>query len=245
MNGEDKMQQERIDKIISSQGLYSRKDVKTIIRKGLVTVNGKCVKNSDIKVDVEKDIITVSGEKLIYKKYIYVMMNKPGGVISASRDKNAKTVLDLLPENLFREGLFPAGRLDKDTEGFVFITNDGDLAHRILSPRNHVPKTYIAVIDKPVDDSIIEAFRNGVVLSEETVCKSAELRVLENSEYHKVEVIISEGMYHQIKRMFLHFGIKVMCLKRTRIGYLDLDPDLGAGESREIVDKEIEKLLCK
>lgn len=245
MNGEDKMQLERIDKIISSQGLYSRKDVKTIIRKGRVTVNGKCVKNSDIKVNVETDIITVSGEKLIYKKYIYVMMNKPGGVISASRDKNAKTVLDLLPENLFREGLFPAGRLDKDTEGFVLITNDGDLAHRILSPRNHVPKTYIAVIDKPVDDSIIEAFRNGVVLSEETVCKSAELRVLESGEYHKVEVIISEGMYHQIKRMFLHFGIKVMYLKRTRIGYLDLDPDLGAGESREIVDKEIEKLLCK
>lgn len=234
---------ERLDKILAAQGLSSRKDVKTFIRRGAVTVNGTVVKSADMKIDIENDIITFEGKALSLKKHIYIMMNKPMGVISASRDEKASTVVDLVPKKLMRKDLFPAGRLDKDTEGFVLITDDGDFAHRILSPKNHIPKTYIAKLDKPITEEVGVEFSKGVKLTEEDICSPAQLVILDNSDEPTVQVKIYEGMYHQIKRMFLRYGYTVIYLKRIKMGGLPLDEGLKLGESREISDEEIRIML--
>ncbi len=234
---------ERLDKIISSQGKYSRSEVKKLIKQGLVSVNKTVVKTSDLKVDPQRDEIAVDGEILNYKKHIYIMLNKPQGVISASNDKSQKTVVDLVPPELFRDGLFPAGRLDGDTVGFVLITDDGDFAHRILSPKNHITKTYHAVLQREITAEDIESFKKGVELGDGTLCLEAELSPIK-AEMPMAEIIICEGKYHQVKRMFAALGNKVLFLKRVKMGELLLDEGLEEGQCREITDEEL-KLITQ
>jgi 16S rRNA pseudouridine516 synthase len=230
---------ERLDKLIASQGKLSRSDVKKMVKSGRVTVDGAVVKSADIKVDAEKAVIAVDGKALNYKKHIYIMLNKPQGVISASNDKTQKTVIDLVPPELYRDGLFPAGRLDGDTVGFVLITDDGDFAHRILSPKNHIMKTYHATLRSPLTEEDISAFKNGIELSDGTLCLEAEVRMLEKTDEPIAEVKICEGKYHQVKRMFAALGNKVLYLKRVRMGGLDLDESLEEGQCREITAEEM------
>lgn len=236
------MGKERIDKIIAAQGKYSRSQVRELCRKGQVTVNGRTVKDPGEKADREQDEILAAGEPAA-QALVYLMMNKPAGVVSASRDPREKTVVDLVPQELRRRGLFPAGRLDKDTVGFVLLTNDGQFAHRMLSPRQHVPKTYEALVTGNPDDETVRAFAAGVTLEDGALCRPAELTLLRPGDPALVQVVIHEGMYHQIKRMFLCQGCEVVWLKRTRIGGLALDEALAPGECREILTKEKEKIL--
>jgi len=233
---------ERIDKIIASQGQFSRSEVKKLVKGGRVTIDGSVVRSSDIKADPDKSVIAVDGKALDYKKHIYIMLNKPQGVISASNDKAQKTVVDLVPEELFREGLFPAGRLDSDTRGFVLITDDGDFAHRILSPKNHIMKTYHAVLEAPLTENDIAAFRNGIELSDGTLCLEAEVKML-HAEPPTAQVKICEGKYHQVKRMFAALGNKVLDLRRVKMGELSLDESLSEGQCREITAEELALVL--
>ncbi|WP_312640564.1 pseudouridine synthase [Hydrogenoanaerobacterium sp.] len=239
------MKPERLDKLLAAQSTFSRKDVKAMVRKGLVSVNGLVVKSADLKIDMEKDKVSLCGEPVSISKYSYIMMNKPAGVVSATRDNRERTVIDLVPQELLRDGLFPAGRLDKDTVGFLLITNDGDFAHRILSPKNHVPKTYIAQLDQPIDEEIMVKFEEGFALDLNTDCKPARLKILETGKRELVEVILIEGMYHQIKRMFEHFGRKVVHLQRIRMGALYLDESLAPGECRELTQDELKQITTK
>lgn len=228
---------ERIDKIISVVSGVSRADARALIKKGLVSVNGAVVKDIGFKADEKNDIICSRGEKLCYSKFVYIMMNKPKGVISASEGGSEKTVVDILPDSMKRKNLFPAGRLDKDTTGFVLITDDGNFAHKILSPKNHIPKTYIAELDKPFDDNVVSAFEQGVELKDD-LCMPAEISAVDGN-YTKAVVIIKQGMYHQIKRMFKKFGITVLELKRIKMGRLELDEVLQPGECRYITTDEL------
>ncbi len=238
------MKKERLDKLIASQGLLSRNDVKNMVKRGEVTVNGVVVKDSSVKVSYEDDI-KINGKALLQTEYIYIMLNKPKGVVSASEDKRDKTVVDILPDELKRKNLFPAGRLDKDTTGFSLITDDGDFAHRILSPSKHVDKTYIAEISDKIDfEKAKKAFADGVVLGDGTVLLSAQLELLENGDKQVFKVVIKEGKYHQIKRMFASLGTTVTELKRVAIGGLALDSDLQQGEARIITEAEL-KLIEK
>ena len=230
---------ERLDKLIASQGKLSRSDVKKMVKSGRVTVDGTVVKSADIKVDADASVIAVDGKALNYKKHIYIMLNKPQGVISASNDKTQKTVVDLVPPELYRDGLFPAGRLDGDTVGFVLITDDGDFAHRILSPKNHIMKTYHATLKAPLTDEDIEHFKNGIELSDGTLCLEAEVRMLPDTEDPIAEVKICEGKYHQVKRMFERVGKTVTYLKRVSIGGLELPTDLPLGDMIEITYDEL------
>lgn len=227
---------ERLDKVLSSYFSLSRADTKKLMKKQCVRVNGSQVKSLDIKVDPMKDDITVDGKKVVFKKHIYIMMNKPQGVISASDDKSERTVTDLVPDELYREGLFPAGRLDKDTTGFVLLTDDGDFAHRILSPKRHIEKTYHATLERKLTQGDIEHFLSGVELKDGTLCLEARVRMLEGTT---AEVIIHEGKYHQVKRMFAALGNKVLSLRRVKMGNLPLDENLGEGECRELTEKEL------
>ena len=234
---------ERLDKILASQGTLSRRDVKELIRKGLVTVNGVVVKDSSLKIDENSDSVFLNGEELTLKKHIYIMLNKPQGVVSASESEQDETVVDLVPDSLYRKGLFPAGRLDKDTTGFSLITDDGDFAHRILSPSRHVDKTYIATVSDKIDFAKAKkAFSNGVVLGDGTVLLSAQLELIEENENQVFKVVIKEGKYHQIKRMFASLGTTVIELKRIAIGGLALDFSLKVGEARVITEEELKMI---
>lgn len=232
---------ERLDKILASQGASSRKDVKEMIKSGRVAVNGKTVRDSSVKIS-ENDTVFLDGKELILKKYIYLMLNKPAGVVSASDSKSEKTVVDLVPPELFRSGLFPAGRLDKDTVGFVLITDDGDFAHRILSPKNHIVKTYEARLAQSLSKEQLELIQNGIVLSDGTTCLESRVKILENGDNPLVNIQICEGKYHQIKRMFAAAGNKVISLKRTKMGNLPLDETLKPGKCREITSDELSKV---
>lgn len=234
---------ERLDKILASQGTMSRKDVKAIIKNGRAAVNGKTVKDSSVKID-ENDTVTLDGKVLVLKKHIYLMLNKPQGIVSASDSKSEKTVIDLVPKSLFRSGLFPAGRLDKDTVGFVLITDDGEFAHEILSPKNHIVKTYEARLAESLSEEQKELIQNGIVLADGTTCKESRVKILENGDNPLVRIQICEGKYHQIKRMFAAAGNKVVNLKRTQMGDLALDEALPLGECREIMPDELEKIKC-
>ncbi len=236
------MKKERLDKLIASQGLLSRNDVKTMIKRGEVSVNGTIVKDSSLKVSYE-DEIKIKGESLSQTEYIYIMLNKPKGVVSASEDKRDKTVVDILPDELKRKNLFPAGRLDKDTTGFSLITDDGDFAHRILSPSRHVDKTYIATVSDKIDfEKAKKAFEDGVVLGDGTVLLSAQLELIKENDNQIFKVIIKEGKYHQIKRMFASLGTSVIELKRIAIGGLALDSSLEEGEARVITEDELKMI---
>lgn len=229
---------ERLDKIISSQTNYSRKDVKDLVKKKSVLVNGEVVLKSDIKIDSSIDKIVILGKELVFKKYIYLMLNKPKGYVSASFDKNDKTVLELVPNKYKHRNLFPAGRLDKDTTGLMIITDDGEFAHNILSPKKHISKTYNVTIDIPMNKDMVIGFKNGVNLSDGE-CKSASLEI---TGKHTGIVILTEGRYHQIKRMFGCFGAKVTELERIKMGNFSLPNDLSLGEVREFTLEELDSV---
>lgn len=236
------MPQERIDKLIAAQGALSRSDVRRLIKNGAVALNGSPVRDAGQKADPEADRITVSGRPFSISKYLYLMLDKPAGIVSASRDPARQTVIDLVPAALRRDGLFPAGRLDKDTTGFVLITDDGDFAHRILSPKKHISKTYLARLARPLDDRLMEAFRSGLVLADGTRCMEAGLRILEDGIEPLAEVVLREGKYHQIKRMFAALGNEVTALRRVKMGNLPLDETLGPGGCRRITAEELQKI---
>lgn len=225
----------RLDKLIASQGTYSRKDAKELLKKKQVLVNGQVVKDPGLSVDPAEDRVVVAGQTLTYEEHVYLMLNKPEGVVCATEDRDCQTVLDLVPTELARPGLFPAGRLDKDTTGFVLLTDDGDFSHRILSPKNHVPKTYLATLARPLAPEDIAALEDGILLKDGTRCLPATVTPLEGT---CVQVRICEGKYHQIKRMFAACGNHVDHLVRTHIGNLELDPNLGEGQCRRLKTEE-------
>lgn len=230
----------RIDKLLANMGFGSRKDVKKILKAGAVTVNGIPVKDGKFHVDPEKEQVSVYGEIVEYKEFIYLMMNKPAGVISATEDFKDETVIDLLEEEDLIFQPFPVGRLDKDTVGLLLLTNDGRLAHQLLSPKKHVPKKYYAHINGPVTEEDKIAFSKGVELDDGYLTKPAELHILKSGEVRsEIELIITEGKFHQVKRMFEAVGKKVVYLKRIEMGPIKLDESLQEGEYRELTDEEI------
>lgn len=231
---------ERLDKVLSNLGYGSRKEIKQAIKKGLIEVNGELVKDNGMQVDPETDKIVVNGEEIFYRKYIYLMMNKPDGVVSATVDNRDETVIDLLEVEHQVFNPFPVGRLDKDTVGLLLLTNDGELNHRLISPKWKVDKIYYAKIDKKVTEEDIKKFKNGITLDDGYVCKEAKLEILESTEDgSEVMITIQEGKYHQVKRMFEAVGKTVVYLKRVEFGTLKLDEDLEEGEYRELTEEEI------
>lgn len=233
----------RLDKYITSQReSLSRSDVKKIVKSGRVSVNDKPVALYDMKITPLKDKVFLDGEEIIYKKHIYLMLNKPQGVVCSTKDGLSPTVLSLVPPEFQRKGLFPAGRLDKDTEGFVLITDDGELAHNMLSPKHHVAKVYYVELLKDVQESYKKKFKEGIVFKDGVKCLPAEIFFIEN-EPKKCLVVLHEGMFHQIKNMFLTVDNKVNFLKRIQIGNLPLNEKLCTGECIEILHKDVIKLL--
>lgn len=234
---------ERLDKVLSNLGAGSRKEVKIMVKRGLVKVDGQRVKDSGMQIDPEKASIEVDGKILSYRKFIYLMMNKPGGVVSATFDNYDETVIDLLDDEHKIFEPFPVGRLDKDTVGLLLITNDGDMNHRLISPKWHVDKVYYAEINKPVDYEDVEKFKEGVVLEDGYKCMSAKLEILAADENgSEVYVTIQEGKFHQVKRMFKSVGKEVVYLKRVSFGPIKLDEGLPEGEYRELTEEELEML---
>lgn len=229
---------QRIDKILSNMGYGTRKEVKQLIRSGLVELDGTVVKDSGQLADAECQKIMVEGRRLLYRKYIYIMMNKPQGVISATEDNCEKTVIDLLPEEFRVYNPFPVGRLDKDTEGLLLITNDGQLSHRLLSPKKHVPKAYTAMVRGRVTEEDVEAFSRGVTLEDGYKTMASQLLILERGSVSSVEITIYEGKFHQVKRMFQSVGKEVIYLKRISMGELKLDEALKPGSFRELNENE-------
>lgn len=219
---------DRIDKILVSQGIGSRREVQKRIKSGEVTVNGEIIRKPEFKANAENDKIAVLGKVLNYSEHIYIMMNKPAGVVSASNDNHDKTVIDILPDEYKRKGLFPAGRLDKDTEGLLIITDDGDFAHRMLSPKKHVDKQYIAQLDGEITEKIIQKFKQGIIFADGTKCLPAKLEIYNNDKKTGL-VTICEGKFHQVKKMFISCGLNVVHLQRISIGGLYLDGNLPIG----------------
>ena len=226
---------ERLDKLLAGSGLVSRREAKTLVRHGRVTVNGAPPPSAEVKCDPERDVICLDGQRVSCARFRYLMLNKPAGVLSATRDDRARTVIDLLPPRLHALDLFPVGRLDKDTTGLLLLTNDGDWAHRILAPRSHVPKRYRAEVDADLDEADAEAFGNGITLADGTLCRPALL----NREGPRTAVVtLYEGRYHQVKRMFGARGKTVTRLHRLSIGPLPLDETLAPGQFRELTAEE-------
>ncbi|MCK6258114.1 rRNA pseudouridine synthase [Fictibacillus sp. KIGAM418] len=233
----------RIDKLLANMGFGTRKEVKQLLKKGAVLVDGIPVKDSKTKVNPEMQKVTVHGEEVVFKDTIYLMMNKPPGVISATEDHVQETVIDLLEEQDQILSPFPVGRLDKDTEGLLILTNDGQLSHSLLSPKKHVPKTYYAKIEGVVTQEDVDAFNDGVTLEDGYKTKPGALSILHSGEVSEIELIITEGKFHQVKRMFEAVGKKVTYLKRIQMGGLKLDEKLKLGEYRELTAEELERLL--
>ncbi|MGI6745286.1 MAG: Ribosomal small subunit pseudouridine synthase A [Firmicutes bacterium ADurb.Bin300] len=233
------MKAERIDKILSICMGLARSEVKKLIREGCVTFEGKTISDGSFKIPYGCPDIEVSGSPLDLKEHVYIMLNKPPGVICASDGKGEKTVIDILPEGYKRRSLFPAGRLDKDTEGFCLITDDGIFAHKILSPKSHVPKTYLAHLEKPIDiEEAAALFAKGLYLGGEQLLPAA-LRLVSGGDKPLCEIVLNEGKYHQVKLMFSQLGNTVLELKRTHIGRLKLDETLASGECRYLTDEEL------
>ena len=230
----------RLDKFISSQLNISRKDARAAILRGRAAVDGTTVRAADFKIDENADSVTFDGQALSYKKHIYIIMNKPRGVLSASDDKRQPTVIDIIPEKLRRNGLFPVGRLDKDTTGLLIITDDGDFAHRVLSPKREIFKTYIAVLDGEITPDMPEKFLNGIVLADGTKCRKAFLRRVDKNT---AEIKICEGKFHQIKRMFGTVGLGVNALERTAVGNFYLPEDLPQGACSETDSEALESIF--
>lgn len=246
----------RLDRFLANMGCGTRKDVRRLLKEGLVTVDGEKVRDGSAHVDPASSVVEVDGEPVLYRENVYIMMNKPAGVISATEDLVRTTVVDLLPDEYRAMKVFPAGRLDMDSEGLLLLTNDGKLAHNLLAPKKHVPKTYHVMLDGPVTEGDAERFRQGIDLGD-FVTAPAELRALARHEAGTwpvgnpgpgldgtalAEVVISEGKFHQVKRMFAAVGRKVLHLKRVAMGPLRLDESLGPGEFRELTQEELEVL---
>lgn len=229
---------ERLDKIVSTGGGVSRSDARKFILRSRVTVNQKTVRDIAFKVDPNVDTITLNGEEICYKKHLYLIMNKPKGVLTATEDKIKQTVIDLIPDELRRRDLFPVGRLDKDTTGLLIITNDGDFAHQLLSPNKKVPKKYFVTLDGIINKDLVQKFKSGLTLADGTELSSAELEIA--TEPNTAFITITEGKYHQIKRMFGIFDLGVNELKRVSFAGLSLPKNLAEGEVRELNINEFE-----
>ena len=232
----------RLDKILSDAGVAGRRELKDMIRVGRVTVDGVAVKKADAKFDETAVTIAVDGELVCLEKFVYYMLHKPADVVTATEDGEHRTVLDLFPAELRRRGLFPVGRLDKDTTGLLIITNDGDYAHRIISPKTHVAKRYYAVTDGIPDEADVQAFAEGMVLRDGTQCLPAKLELTGDRACY---VTLLEGKYHQVKRMLAARGKPVTKLHRCSVGLLELDPNLKEGEFRSMTPIEVENSLVK
>lgn len=230
----------RLDKFLCEMGIGTRSEVKTYLKKGLVTVNDQIIKKPETKVQEAEDEICFNGKALNYEAVQYFLLNKPAGCVTATRDHLSDTVMSFLPENC-RNDLFPVGRLDKDTEGLLLITNDGQLAHDLLSPKKHVDKTYFAVIDGEVTEEHQKLFAEGVDIGDETLTMPAKLRILKSGEVSEIELTIQEGRFHQVKRMFEAIGTKVTYLKRSSMGTLTLG-ELQPGEVRTLEAAEIQRI---
>ena len=236
------MEKQRLDKIIASTGKFSRREVKNLIRQGRVLVDGVPARSAEEKADPETVRITVNGELLTYRRYTWAMMNKPAGYLSATEDGRGATVLDLLPQELQRQGLFPVGRLDKDTEGLLLLTNEGGLAHDLLSPRHHVDKVYYARVAGRLTEEDRRAFEQGITLEDGLVCMPAGLEILSAGEESEAHVTLREGKFHQVKRMLASRGKPVTYLERIRMGNLTLDENLPRGGYRFLLPEEVDCL---
>lgn len=233
----------RLDKYLSDMNVGTRTEIKKAVRQGQVSVDGVTVKNPGLSVS-ETSSVFYQGKEIIYEIYSYYMLNKPAGVITATEDRYQRTVLDLLPAER-RKDLSPVGRLDKDTEGLLLITNDGDLNHRLLSPKHHVDKRYYAEIEGNVNEGDVRAFADGIRLDDDLLCLPARLEILKSGDISEIEVVIQEGKFHQIKRMFEAVGKRVLYLKRLSMGPLVLDPSLAPGEWRKLTPEEILSLRAE
>lgn len=234
------MNLQRLDKIISSQFNISRTDAKFQIKRGQVSVNGEVVRDPAFSVCPEKDLITFGGQAVVFKKFVYIVMNKPKGVLSASNDKNRQTVVDLVPKELRRPNICPVGRLDRDTTGLLILTDDGQFAHKVISPKSDIKKVYEVTLDGEIPIYAIDKFADGLILHDGTKCLPAGLEIVSRN---KAKVEIREGKYHQIKRMFGVIGLGVNDLKRLSIGNFSLPPELKEGECREMTEKQIQMIL--
>ncbi|CUK73139.1 pseudouridine synthase [Listeria monocytogenes] len=232
----------RLDKLLSHTGFGSRKEVKPLLKSGAVVVNGTIQKDSKTQVNPDKDQITVHGTPVVYQEFVYFMLHKPQNVVSATEDNVSETVIDLLAQEDTLTDPFPVGRLDKDTEGLLIITNDGTLAHNLLSPKKHIDKTYYAKIDGDVTAADVEAFVAGIELDDGYTCKPASLEIITPNE---INVTIQEGKFHQVKRMFAARGKTVSYLKRISMGNLQLDESLELGEYRPLTEAELAILQNK
>lgn len=226
---------ERLDKLIASQGKYSRKEVKALIARRRVTVDGVTAKASEQKVDADQNVIAIDGMPITIKKQLYLLLNKPRGYVSSTEDSDGVSVLELVPRELFRQGLFPAGRLDKDTTGMMVITDDGQMAHRILAPKKHVKKRYLVTLDIPPTQEMQTRFAEGISLVE-GLTKPATLEIVGETQ---ALVTLTEGRYHQIKRMFSACGAAVTALHRVSMGNLTMPDDLAEGQVRELTAEEL------
>lgn len=231
----------RLDKYLADMGVGTRSEVKKAIAKGQVSIGGMVVKRPETKIDTGQDEVEYQGRSVSYVEYEYYMLNKPAGVVSATEDKKEQTVVDLI-ESRLRKDLFPVGRLDKDTEGLLLITNDGKMAHRLLSPKKHVDKVYYARIKGNVSQADVQAFSDGLDIGEKQRTLPAKLAVLKADEISEIEVTIHEGKFHQVKRMFEAVEKEVLYLKRIRMGCLELDDTLLPGTYRKLTEKEISEL---
>lgn len=229
----------RLDKILSNLGYGSRKDVKKVIKNGLVKVNGEIVRDSSYKINPYKAVIEIGDAVVKYREFIYLMMNKPKGVVSSTDDPISRTVIDLIDEKYRTFDPFPIGRLDKDTEGLLIISNDGKLAHNLLSPKKHVEKKYYVEVEGYVNEDDKKAFIEGVVIDGGYKTMPAQLEIIDSDEISKVFLTIKEGKFHQVKRMFKAVNKKVIYLKRVSMGKLELDESLSPGEYRELTEEEI------
>lgn len=230
---------ERLDKVLAGTGRWSRREVKLLVRQGLVRLNGAAAGSAEEKCDPETAVITVNGETVVLRRFTYVLLHKPGGVITATEDRRQETVMELLPQELRRVGLAPVGRLDKDTEGLLLLTNDGELTHRLLSPKYHVDKRYFARVDGHLTAAHAEAFAKGMTLGDGLKCLPARLEILPDNG---CIVTVREGKFHQVKRMLASCGAPVVYLKRLSMGPLVLGDELGRGEHRMLRDEEVAAL---
>lgn len=234
----------RLDKFLSEQKNLSRADSRKLIQRGKVTVDKHIVRSADFKINPEINLVELLGVKVPYKEHIYIMLNKPAGILSAASDKSRKTVVDLLPDELMRKGLFPVGRLDRDTTGFIIITDDGDFAHYVISPKSGIKKKYRVLLDGELTESAADELRRGITLADGTKCLPAEVKINPDNP-HEAEVEISEGKYHHIKRSFGVIGLGVNELHRKSIGGVYLDENLPAGGCRELSAAELDKIYKK
>lgn len=232
----------RLDRYLANMGCGSRSEVKRLIKSGFVTVNDQSVRNESFQIHPGIDIIVCWGAEVAYREYVYLMLNKPGGVVSATKDPKERTVLELLDQKYQNKGIFPVGRLDKDTEGLLILTNNGDLGHKLLAPKKKVPKRYFAKVSGPIGNAEIESFRKGITLDDGYLTRPAQLELVNCGAVSEVMVVIEEGKYHQIKRMFQALGKDVLYLKRLAMGELSIDPNLRIGDYRELTPEEIDLL---